>query len=896
MKNMEGFHRLAILVLLALLLALTGSPTVAAADEPAAWPPITRLQKPWTYWWWMGSAVDTNNIVRQLTRFHDAGLGGVHIIPIYGAKGWESHYISYLSPRWMDMLSFTVAEANRLDMGVDMTTGTGWCFGGPTVTDQEANATPVVRQYDVEAGQDLGKKFNPKEAQALMAFNSAGEKLDLLPKLRADGSVDWRAEGGRWHVYAIWQRPSGQKVKRAAPGDEGWMLNPFYPLAMTNYLRWFDEAFKDYSGPRPRAQYMDSYEYRSSWAPDVFTQFERRRGYRLQDELPALFGTSEDDRAARVKCDFRETLSDVMVEETIPAWVQWARDNGFLTRYQAHGSPGNLLDLYGDADIPETEMFHLDRDKLVSKFASSAAHVAGRALVSSETGTWLKEHFTETLADMKFLQDDLFLSGINHIFYHGACYSPDEAGWPGWLFYASFEMNPRNSIWRDVSALNAYAARCQSVLQPGRPDNDILLYWPIHDYWSAPGGLVQELTVHAQDWLDDQPIGQTAKWLWARGYQFDYISDRGLASARGANGRIEVPGGSYRAAVVPRCQYMPLQTLSNLVSLANSGAVIIFDQKLPADVPGLADLDHRRQEFKGLLAGSAKEFQVGDLEAELDAARIARETLVDHAGLMCVRRADKDGRTYFIANRGEQPFDGWLELATAAESVMIFDPMTGATGLAAMRREESGAVGVRLQLAAGQSILLRALAAKAEAPRWTYWNPVGASVALAGTWQVRFLEGGPELPAGFATEHLGSWAASADTNAQRFAGAALYTLKFDAPPSGGDHWRLDLGKVCQSARVRLNGRDCGMLFTPPFRTIVGGLKPAGNVLEVEVANVSANRIRDLDRRGIQWKNFHDINFVNLDYHPFNASDWPLTDSGLLGPVTLTAVADADMAR
>ena len=77
-----------------------------------------------------------------------------------------------------------------------------------------------------------------------------------------------------------------------------------------------------------------------------------------------------------------------------------------------------------------------------------------------------------------------FVAGVNHVFYHGTCYSPDEASWPGWLFYASFEMNPRNSIWRDVPTLNAYVARCQSVLQSGRPDNDILLYWPIHDFWS----------------------------------------------------------------------------------------------------------------------------------------------------------------------------------------------------------------------------------------------------------------------------------------------------------------------------------------------------------------------------------------------------------------------------
>jgi len=89
--------------------------------------------------------------------------------------------------------------------------------------------------------------------------------------------------------------------------------------------------------------------------------------------------------------------------------------------------------------------------------------------------------------------------------------------------------------------------------------------------------------------------------------------------------------------------------------------------------------------------------------------------------------------------------------------------------------------------------------------------------------------------------------------------------------------------------VRLNDVDLGTLFTPPFRARVGALMPHGNVLEVKVTNVSANRIRDLDRRGVNWRNFHDINFVNINYRPFDASNWPLTDSGLLGPVLLTPV-------
>ncbi len=92
--------------------------------------------------------------------------------------------------------------------------------------------------------------------------------------------------------------------------------------------------------------------------------------------------------------------------------------------------------------------------------------------------------------------------------------------------------------------------------------------------------------------------------------------------------------------------------------------------------------------------------------------------------------------------------------------------------------------------------------------------------------------------------------------------------------------------------MRLNGEDLGTLIVPPFRAVVNELKPANNLLEIEVTNVSANRIRDLDRRGVPWKTFHDINFVNLDYKPFDAANWPLTSSGLLGPVTLAPLAPA----
>ena len=64
---------------------------------------------------------------------------------------------------------------------------------------------------------------------------------------------------------------------------------------------------------------------------------------------------------------------------------------------------------------------------------------------------------------MKTAADNMFLAGINHLVYHGTAYSPSSAEWPGWQFYASMEINPRNAIWRDLPAFNRYVARVQSV-------------------------------------------------------------------------------------------------------------------------------------------------------------------------------------------------------------------------------------------------------------------------------------------------------------------------------------------------------------------------------------------------------------------------------------------------
>ena len=274
--------------------------------------------------------------------------------------------------------------------------------------------------------------------------------------------------------------------------------------------------------------------------------------------------------------------------------MRWSHQHGQLARNQSHGSPANWLDLYASCDIPETESFGRvdgsDNGRLVLKFASSAANVSGKQLVSSETATWLDEHFNVTLAQVKQIVDRQFLAGVNHVFYHGTAYSPSDVAWPGWLFYASTQLNPQNPIWRDLPALNAYVTRCQSIFQASQPDNDVLLYWPLHDTWHSRRGLRMEIRMHnSRSWFYERPLGHAAELLDENGYAFDYVSDRGLASCDvNADGTIEAQGGNYTTVVVPKARHMPLATLQRLAEFAEGGAKIVFWGHLPVSEPGLA--------------------------------------------------------------------------------------------------------------------------------------------------------------------------------------------------------------------------------------------------------------------------------------------------------------------
>src|SRR5690606_1359613 len=327
----------------------------------------------------------------------------------------------------------------------------GWPFGGPWVSDEDASKYVTHKTYSLNAGEKLTEKIaymqrplmrivgeridisklkdpitanpnlqlhafdqvrfeKPLPLQSLMAYSDKGEILELTSKVSADGMLNWTAPKGKWTLYAVFEGWHGKMVERAGPGGEGYAIDHFSHDATVNYLSHFDKAFKGHDISPIRAFFNDSYEVddaqgEANWTPRFFEEFKARRGYDLKNYLPALFAEEKTDIGKRVLCDYRETISDLLLENYTKTWHEWAHKHGALIRNQAHGSPANILDLYAATDIPEIEGTEMSR----IKFASSAANVTGKPLISSESATWENDHFLSKLSDVKKAIDRFLL-------------------------------------------------------------------------------------------------------------------------------------------------------------------------------------------------------------------------------------------------------------------------------------------------------------------------------------------------------------------------------------------------------------------------------------------------------------------------------------------------------
>jgi len=283
-----------------------------------------------------------------------------------------------------------------------------------------------------------------------------------------------------------------------------------------------------------------------------------------------------------------------------------------------------------------------------------------------------------------------------------------------------------------------------------------------------------------------------------------------------------------------------------------------------------------------------------DLEQLIAFAGIRREPMSDNK-LGFTRRETQTGFTYFINNQGDKAFDGWIPLQVNASSAAVFNPMTGGFGVAKYRIPGNGVIEVYSRLYPGESLIISAFHNKAAGKPYLYYDPVSMPKQITGKWKIEFTEGGPTLPPPSEITGLISWTGFSDATLKDFSGTAKYSITFTKPGEKADAWVLNLGKVCESASVTLNGKDLGSLIGPDFQIVLDKKQiRKTNNLEIRVSNLMANRIAYLDRNKVEWKKFYNINFSarlkqNTKDGIFDASSWEPGESGLLGPVTLTPV-------
>lgn len=877
--------------------------------------------KPYTYWWWMGNAVDSANIAYNLEMMDNAGIGGVHIVPIYGVKGEEDKFIDYLSPQWVNMVKYTSEKAAELGMEVDITLGTGWCFGGNWVGDKDGVMSAELESIkNCSSGMTIDlsakSKFPVDTVMCVLADYGISGRIDLTPLISGQ-KVSLPDNMPRATVYVLRMQGQGAMVKRPAPGAEGPMLNPFSAKTFETYKKPFQDAFQGNAGKYISSVYHDSYEYYgASWSTDLLSGFESKRGYRLQEFFPELMDKGNTEISRRIIADYRQTVGELHIDY-IKAVQLWSEQNHTKFRNQSHGSPTNWLDAYAMSDMPETESFgsssfkipKLDRDEKyisagnvpsmdVFKFASSAAHVTGKPLVSSETHTWLREHFRVALSHCKPELDKLFVSGINHIYYHGTAYSPKEDAWPGWLFYASTNFAPSNSQYCHFNAQNKYIENCQEILQSSMPDNEIVVYFPFQDVlhnYNVQKDILLTINVHNQEaWLANSEFHKVFTELKDNGFGYDYISDLQLTNCSVDESGIKTTGNKYKTLIVPKCDYMPLKTIEKLAGLAEAGAHIIFVDSLPGTYSGYVSTQQPRVLFEQTKSGlkdsglpNLKTVAIDKLAPQLINWQNKQEKLALY-NLDFIRGKNGNGCVYFISNLNSgTDINEYISIGTTSNEYVFYNPMTGSTGKAKIK-ELGNDISVLLQLKQGQSVFLFANNEKEGLPDWEYTDQGKSRILISGNWRLDFLEGGPVLPQSTTINELKSWTSLPDTMASYFSGLARYSIDFSFDALNKDNqYVIVFDKVKESVKIRLNGKEVSTLFAHPFEAdITDFLKTGKNHLELEVANLPANRIRYLDKQKVNWKKFYNINFVNIAYKDFDASKWDPVESGLIGDISI----------
>jgi len=833
--------------------------------------------RPMVRWWWFGPAVDDAELDREIKAMKAGGFGGFEVQPTYPLTPDDPANkrinLPYLSDAFIARLAHVGETARAEDMRIDVTIGTGWPFGGPHVPVTEAAAQIGRVELQLPAGAiEARLPVMPAGTTPLAAFLD-GKRLAL-----SDGAVRIAPSPTSRVIALFVASRTGQQVKRAAVGGEGFVIDHIDAAAVSHHLRAVgDRLLEAFPKSRPPyAMFSDSLEaYGSNWTGDLPAEFRRRRGYDLLDHLPALF--AELPESAAVRYDWARTLSELVDERYLAPIAAWARAHGTRFRAQVYGYPPPTLSSNTLVDLPEGEGADW-RQFSATRWATSAAHLYGRPVVSSETWTWLHSPaWSATPLDMKVEADRHFLQGVTQLIGHGWPYSAPGLAEPGWAFYAAAALNDHNPWYPAMPAVTRYLARVSAMLREGRPANPVAIYLPTEDSFAEMQPANASLQGALTKKLPETLVGQVLD----AGFGFDFVDARAVTA-----GKLDA-----RVLVLPGLHRIDSAALRAIADWSARGGVVIALDQVPNAAGGL--LDGARATTEVHATGRRLFARKGNRivpEAQLGAALLAAAApdmalTAPNPEIGFVHRKLADGDLYFVANTGNRPVTAEARFAGDNGRGSWWDPQT-----ATRRAAGSGKIAIRL--APYES---RFLVFDGEPPA-TEPAPAGHVVMdLSRDWTVTR----PDK----SEQSLPQLALEKDPSS---AGATLWQRAFTLDAAPARHVVLDFGPalpqpsrddtparpraqvaapVREAALVSVNGKPAGTLWAPPYRLDVTGLvKPGRNEISVRVMGSALNAAAargPIDQTVLTLR--YGARFSDQDVDKIVPQP-----SGLTGPVTLLA--------
>jgi hypothetical protein len=910
-------------------------------------------------WWWFGTAVTKPEIQRELEVMKAGGIGGVEVQQTYplqldgelpGVKN-----LKLLSPEHLEALRFTAEKAKELGLRMDLTLGSGWPYGGPQITRSNAvdaihastpvSVSPVQTSVELPAsGGRRGSEENDGIVAALLGpvTNApAGGSAYLPLEVRGNtASLPSDLRGATQVTFYTLGLPGLVQVKRAALGGEGYIVDHYSPTAIGTFIKEVaDPAIKACGPNPPYAIFCDSLEVQGeNWTPNLLAEFQKRRSYDLTPLLPALFNDM-GPKTLDIRQDWGQTVTEIFNDYFISGFKNLAHENKTRFRIQAYGTPPAALFSYAYCDLPEGELGGRNTEKEFSttRWASSASHLLGRPVTSSETFTWLHSVvFRATPLDMKAEADLHFLCGINQIVCHGWPYTAPGAARPGWSFYAAAVFDEQNPWWIVMPDVTKYLQRVSYIMRQGTPANDVALFLPNSDAWASFG---RNFSLSAA--LQGK-VGGSVRAITDAGYDLDFFDDQ-LLAMRGkvAGDTLAFGDVHYRVVVLPGVERIPLATMKKLEKFARAGGIVIATRRLPDLAPGYKTPEADTKAVRDIVQRLFKDTNAPGIfvedDSQIGAALVKRlppDVAISSgaAEIGEVHRHTADGEIYFIANTSNQPKSVQaafrvgemqrrvrflspramqMQPAFRVEELQpeIWNAMNGSVCTATVSEKSAGSTTVQLNLERYGSTIVAFTKRTLPAPKTVQWaGALPQPIDLSSGWTVRFGKDGAPI----AMDTLASWTTL--TNEINFSGVATYektvtiapemlkdglSVSFDfgrwAPAQergGGQGYHASLeAPVREAAILYINDQRAGSVWCPPYSVdVTGKLKAGENKIRIEVANLAVNymasiKLPNYDYEGVTRQ------FGNR-FQPQNLNMIQPLPSGLFGPVRIVATAAA----